>query len=241
MIHIAFLINRFSVRSENGITIIIQWSAIAPTMLDGVTRIVLDLVETYGFLIIFAFMFLETSMLFPFLPSELVVPSAAAALVTSPVTFGGFVLAATAGATVGSLFAYYAFGETSHFALERYGGYIRVSDAEVDRAQHWFHRCGESSVFWARFLPILRSIISIPAGFAEMAVGKFVVYSAGGSFVFIIGVTTLVYYLGISEGLLGFLLSRIWDVILAYPIATVIGSVVTATVAFVGWREYGRI
>ena len=209
-------------------------------MLEEVANTVVDLVGTYGFLVIFVFMFLESSMVFPLIPSEIVVPGTAAILVDGPVSFAVFVLAATAGSTIGCVFAYYVFGETSHFALERYGEYIRVSDAEVDQAQRWFNRWGESSVFWARFLPIVRSIISIPAGFAEMALGKFVVYSATGSLLFTASVAALVYYIGTSEGPLQFLIAWGWETLLAYPIIVVVGIVIIALLALVGWRKYGR-
>jgi membrane protein DedA with SNARE-associated domain len=207
-------------------------------MLEGIAHTVINLVEKYGFIVVFLFMFLESSMLFPLLPSELVVPSTAAVLVISPFTFVLFVLTATAGATIGSLFAYYVFGGTSQFALERYGEYVRVSDAEIDRAQRWFHRWGESSVFWGRFLPFLRSLISIPAGFAEMATGKFVVYSASGSLIFTAGVAALVYYIGTSEGPLHFLITRLWEVLLAYPLLAVIGITIIAAFVLLGWRKY---
>jgi membrane protein DedA with SNARE-associated domain len=207
-------------------------------MLDGIAHTVIGLVEKYGFIVVFLFMFLESSMLFPLLPSELVLPSTAAVLVTNPLTFGLFVLTATAGATTGSLFAYYVFGGTSHVALEHYGEYVRVSDAEIDRAQRWFHHWGESSVFWGRFLPILRSVISIPAGFAEMAAGKFVVYSASGSLIFTAGVAALVYYIGTSEDPFHFLITRLWEVLLADPLIAVIGSAIIAAFVLLGWWKY---
>jgi membrane protein DedA with SNARE-associated domain len=209
-------------------------------MFEEVAHTVVDLVETYGFLVIFVFMFLESSMVFPLIPSEIVVPSTAAILVEGPLSFAVFVLAATAGSTIGCVFAYYVFGGTSHFALERYGEYIRVSDAEIDQAQRWFNHWGESSVFWSRFLPIVRSIISIPAGFAEMALGKFVIYSATGSLLFTTSVAALVYYIGTTEGPIQFLIAWGWETLLAYPIIVTIGIVIITLLALVGWRKYGQ-
>jgi membrane protein DedA with SNARE-associated domain len=159
---------------------------------EGLTEALVTFIAQYGYVAIFLFMFCETSMIFPFGPSEIVVPAAAALLVTGPASFVGFVLAATVGATLGSLFAYYVLGGSSHEVLERYGHYVHVSDREVDRAGYWFQRWGESSVFWGRLLPLLRSIISIPAGFAGMDIGKFTAYSAAGSALFTAAVAALV-------------------------------------------------
>lgn len=163
-------------------------------MAGGLTQAFLDFMAQYGYLAVFVFMFLETSMVFPFAPSEVVVPFAAGVLVHDPVTVVTFSLAAAAGATIGSLFAYYLFGTVGERALDRYGRYVHVSEADVERGQRWFRRWGESSVLWGRLLPVLRSIISIPAGLARMSVRKFALYSATGTFVFNAGVAWLVYY-----------------------------------------------
>lgn len=145
---------------------------------------VTTLITQYGFLVLLVFLFFETSMLFPFVPSELVVPLAAALLVTSPVTFLVFVLTATAGGTIGSLFLYYVFDMAHQPVIDRYGRYIHVSETDVERAGRLFRRYGESSVFWGRLLPVLRSVISIPAGLSRMHTGKFAIYSGTGSGLF---------------------------------------------------------
>ncbi|EMA41361.1 hypothetical protein C448_12366 [Halococcus morrhuae DSM 1307] len=161
-------------------------------MFAGIEGTATALLAQYGFLALFVFAFLETSLLFPFVPSELVVPVAAALLVTGPASFLAFVLALTVGATVGSLFLYFVFDTAHQPVIDRYGGFVSVSADDVERASGWFRRWGESSVFWGRLLPVLRSIISIPAGIAGMGVGRFAIYSAGGSGLFAAAVAGLV-------------------------------------------------
>ncbi|WP_129115035.1 DedA family protein [Halegenticoccus tardaugens] len=165
-------------------------------MISGsdLTDLALSSVRRFGYLAIFVFSFLETSMLFPFLPSEVVVPFAAAVLVDGPLSFAAFVFATATGATLGSLFAYYVVGRGGHRAFDDYGGALRVSARDLDRGRRWFRRWGESSVLWGRLFPILRSVISIPAGFAGMAPGKFALYSFVGSALFNAGVAAAVYY-----------------------------------------------
>ena len=150
------------------------------------------LVSQYGFVALFVFLFFETSMTFPFVPSELVVPFGAALLVTSPATFLALVLAAAAGGTLGSLFAYYVFDAAHQPIIDRYGAYIHVSETDVERAGYWFRRWGESAVLWGRLLPVVRSVISIPAGIAGMHAGKFAIYSGMGTGLFAAGVAALI-------------------------------------------------
>lgn len=161
-------------------------------MLENIGQTALQLVSRYGFLAVVVFTFLEASMLFPFLPSEVVVPGAAALLVDGPVTFVLFVISVTVGTTIGSLFLYYVFKRLGRAALEDYGRWLHISEDDLDRGCNWFLRWGESSVLWGRLLPVLRSVISIPAGLAEMPRWKFTLYSAVGAAGFGAGVAGLV-------------------------------------------------
>jgi membrane protein DedA with SNARE-associated domain len=162
-------------------------------MFEGLVRTVLDLVTQYGYVTVFVYMVLETAFVLHFVPSEVVVPFAASQLVHGPVSFVLFVADATAGATVGSVLAYVGFGQYGERVLERYGHLVHVSERDLERSQSIFIRYGESSVFWARMLPLLRALISIPAGLAGMDRRRFVLYSAAGAALFNTGLTYLVY------------------------------------------------
>lgn len=160
------------------------------------TQLIFGFIRQYGFVALFVYMLLETGMVLHFAPSELVVPFAAAILVTGPLTFGVFVLVATLGSTLGALFVYVIFRRYGVRAIDRYGRYVHIDREDLDRSQNWFERWGETSVFWGRLLPVLRAAISIPAGLAEMDVKKFTVYSAVGSLAY----NTLLTYLTASNG-----------------------------------------
>lgn len=167
-------------------------AAQSTNVFEGLGETALRFVVRYGYLAVVVFTFLEASLLFPLLPSEVVVPGAAAVLVDGPASFVLFVAAVTLGTTVGSLFAYRVFGREGRGALDRHGHRFGVSASEIDRADRWFDRWGESAVLWGRLLPVLRSVISIPAGFADMNRTKFTVYSAVGAAAFGAGVAVLV-------------------------------------------------
>jgi len=155
---------------------------------------VLELVRLYGPLALCLFTFLEASMLFPFLPSEVVIPAAAALLVTDPASLLVFVLAASVGGTLGAFVPFWVFYRTRFGETGWLGDHLRVSDERIDRAQTWFRRWGQSSVCWGRFLPFVRSVISVPAGVARMAPTRFGAYTIAGSTGFYAATGWLVYY-----------------------------------------------
>ena len=159
----------------------------------GVVASINAFIQQYGLLAVFVYMFLESALLLHFAPSEVVLPFAAALLVHGPVGFVVFVVVATAGGTGGSVSVYYVFSRGSEYVVERYGTFLRLSPADLERGRHVFHRWGEGTVFFCRLLPVLRALISIPAGIAEMDFHRFVLYTASGTAVFVSALTYLAY------------------------------------------------
>lgn len=160
----------------------------------GLTEVTLQFVRLYGPLALAVFTFLETSMLFPFLPSEVVVPVAAAALITDPISFLIFVMAAGIGGTVGAFVPFYVFHDTRAGGADWIKNRVTVSDKRIERGQEWFREWGQSSVLWGRFLPMLRSVVSIPAGLARMRPMRFGVFTAIGTVGFYAAAGAIVYY-----------------------------------------------
>ena len=218
-------------------------------MLDWLAHVVLSFVDKYGYIAIFVYMILETAFILHFAPSELVVPVAASQLVHGPVSFVLFVVDATAGATLGSVLGYYVFGKGGESVLHRYGRYLHVSESDLERSQRWFQRWGESSVFWGRMLPLMRAVISIPAGLSNMEVRKFVAYSASGAFIFNVFLTYLVYKGASNTSPLGWILGRFTPEITeanayvhAHPIVVALECLAVLVVFGVIWiyRDYIR-
>lgn len=203
-------------------------------MAGGITATTLELLSRYGYVALFLFLFLETSMLFPLVPSEVAVPFAAAVLVEGPISFVLFVASGTAGATLGSCFLYWLFATLGFRALERYGRYVRVSEGRIERGRELFHRYGESSVLWGRLLPVLRSLVSIPAGLAAMDARRFVVYSAVGSLAFTAAVGALVSY-GLRELPTEALFGAVVALVATSPLLVVGGAALAAVVAGGVW------
>ncbi len=135
----------------------------------------MPLLENYGLLIVFLTMVAESACI-P-IPSEIVVP------------YGGFLAAqghthlwmviavATVANLVGSRIAY-AVGRYGGRALFlRYGRYVGAKEHHLEKAERWFERRGELTVFFTRMMPGVRTFISLPAGIVKMPVGKFLLYS----------------------------------------------------------------
>jgi membrane protein DedA with SNARE-associated domain len=167
----------------------------------------LDLYDTLGYVGVAVGVALETFI--PIIPSEVVVPMAgwkisqSAAdptvvewLTDAPWTFLGVMVAATIGAAVGSLAGYLIGAWGGRPLLDRYGRYVHIESDDLDRADAWFARYGEWAVFFARFVPLLRALISYPAGVARMPLGRYMLFSVAGSIPWNLGLVTAGWLLG---------------------------------------------
>ena len=128
-------------------------------------------------------MFLEN--VFPPIPSELIMPLAGFTAGTGNLSFAGVVIAGALGSLVGQLPLYFLgrwVGEDKLVTwANHYGKWLALSGTDVRKADDWFDRHGPKAVFFARLVPGLRSLISIPAGLSEMSLVPFLLYSALGT------------------------------------------------------------
>lgn len=146
---------------------------------------IIETIGQFGYLGIFLLMLLES--IFPPIPSELIIPFAGFAAQQGQLNFFGVILAATLGSLVGMAPWYLAgrlFGLGRVRALaDRFGRWFTVNAEEIDTATGFFRRYGPLIVLFGRLLPIIRTLISVPAGLAHMPVGQFVLYSTIGAVV----------------------------------------------------------
>ena len=128
-------------------------------------------------------MFLEC--VFPPVPSELILPLAGFTAAQGDISVVGVVLAGTVGSLLGQL-PYYFLGRwlgerTLVRWADRYGYWLTLSGADLERANAWFDRYGIWAVFIGRLIPGVRSLIPIPAGLNRMPVLLFLLYSMFGT------------------------------------------------------------
>ena len=98
----------------------------------------------------------------------------------------GMVIASTLGSLLGAIVLYYIGRILNKERLKKIvsgkiGKVLRIKNEDIDKADHWFDTKGNKTVFFCRFIPIVRSLISIPAGMSQMPMGKFLLYTTSGS------------------------------------------------------------
>ncbi|KAF0364325.1 DedA family protein [Pediococcus acidilactici] len=128
-------------------------------------------INDFGYLAIVLLIALEN--LLPPIPSEIILTFTGFMTLTSKLTLWGSVIAATVGAVIGALLLYvigrYLNPERLHWLVaSRLGRGLRLKDSDITKAQSFFQRHGFKTIFFGRFVPVIRSLISIPAGMAKM-------------------------------------------------------------------------
>lgn len=186
------------------------------------SELVFKWVEDGGYLGVFALMLLET--IFPPIPSEVIMPLAGVVAARAELSLVGVIAAGTAGAMVGNIIWYWiahALGlDRFRPLIERYGRWLTIDWAEIERAHKLFDKHGGGLVFIGRMLPTVRSLISIPAGLLKMRFVPFVLWSTLGSAIWTGGLA-----------LAGWILGREFE-----KVETVLGPLSLAViVGVVGW------
>lgn len=137
------------------------------------------LLESWGYAGVFFLMALESSI-FP-VPSEIVMPPAAFWTTQGTMTFWGVVLTGTLGSYFGSLVSYLLSWWIGMPLLERYGKYVLLPPKKLALAHSWIERFGFFGIFTARLLPVVRHLVSIPAGALRMPFVSFSVATIIGA------------------------------------------------------------
>jgi len=160
-------------------------------LIEWGVNLILDLISNTGYLGIFFLMALESATL-P-VPSEIVMPFAGYLVYSEgEMSLLGVILAGSVGCTVGSIAAYAVGYYAGRPLILRYGKYILLREKHLVSAEKWFAKYGDKATFIARLLPVIRTVISLPAGIAKMNFKKFVLYSFIGS----VPWTALLAYIG---------------------------------------------
>jgi len=199
-------------------------------MLSGLSDWVVDVIDRLGYVGVALLVALEN--LFPPIPSEIVLPFAGFVARDGNATLPGMILAATIGSLAGALVLYGLAAWIGPDRLQtfvvRYGRWLRLTNADVDRAERWFDRRAIVAVLLGRCVPLIRSLVSIPAGFRRMHLGTFVLYTTIGS---LIWNTALVGA--------GYLLRRQWEDV--EPVLGVVQYVVIAAILLaIVWLVWSR-
>lgn len=154
-------------------------------LVGDLTDWVVDVISTIGYLGVALLVAVES--VFPPIPSEVVLPAAGLAASRGEANVLVMVLAATIGSVIGAWILYLiaaAIGDTRlHALVARYGRWLGVKPRDLERAEAWFDDHSNTAVLICRCVPLIRSLVSIPAGFRRMNPLQFTIYTAIGSLV----------------------------------------------------------
>lgn len=151
---------------------------------------VLDWLSSLGYLGIALGLMLEI------IPSEIVLGYGGYMISEGTIGFTGAVVAGTIGGTMAQLFLYWLGYLGGRPMLEKYGKYLLINKHHLEVSEKWFDQYGPGVIFSARFIPVVRHAISIPAGIAGMSAIKFTLYTVAA----MIPWTIFFLYLGIVLG-----------------------------------------
>jgi membrane protein DedA with SNARE-associated domain len=130
------------------------------------------------------------------LPSEIIMPFAGYLVSIGKANLLWVATAGALGCNIGSTVAYYVAAMGGRPVLERYGKYVLISRADLQRTDRFFERYGSATVFFGRLLPIVRTFIAFPAGLARMPMLKFQVYTFLGSWPWCLALAYVGFVLG---------------------------------------------
>jgi len=154
--------------------------------------------EQFGYLGVAFLIMIEN--LFPPIPSEVILTFGGFMTTTTELNIPLMIVAATIGAVVGAAILY-GLGtlldvERLDKIVDKYGNILRITHADIHKADSWFDRYGFWTVFFCRFVPLIRSLISLPAGMANMNFGLFLLFTTVGTVIW----NTVLIYLGAAVG-----------------------------------------
>jgi membrane protein DedA with SNARE-associated domain len=137
-------------------------------------------VSDWGYLGVILLMAMESSII-P-VPSEVVIPPAAYLAAQGKMSFWGVVLAGTFGSWLGAAITYWVAFWIGRAVILKWGKWIHITPEKLERAEHFVHRYEAGGIFFARLLPVIRHLISIPAGIIKMNFATFSAMTVVGSF-----------------------------------------------------------
>jgi membrane protein DedA with SNARE-associated domain len=170
---------------------------------EKIAALAVAFIAATGYSGVFVLMVLE-SMVFP-VPSEAVMPFAGFLIVDGKMTWTGVIIASTFGSIVGSTISYYIGYYGGKPFIDKFGKYLLLNNHHLEISEHFFQKRGEITIFIARFVPVVRHLISIPAGFSKMNLFKFIIFTTVGAAIWNTFLTWV-----------GFILRENWEEVMSY-------------------------
>ena len=161
-------------------------------IINAIANFVTNIVSHLGYPGVFLLMALESACI-P-IPSEIIMPFSGFLVATGQFNFWAIVIVGSLGNLAGSFLAYWIGYTGGRSLVEKYGRYILLSQRDLESSDRFFRKYGQSTVFFSRLLPIIRTFISLPAGISKMDFKKFSLYT----FLGVIPFTAVLTYAGVK-------------------------------------------
>ncbi len=203
-------------------------------MIESIVSWLTNLIESTGYLGVGLSMFIES--FFAPIPSELILPFAGFVASRSDQVLAISIIVASVCAYLGSLPFYFlgVWGEdVVNKFLDKYGKYFFIEQKDVKKGFEVFDRYGSGIIFFGRLIPVIRTVISFPAGVAKTPFIKFTVYTLLGSMIWSTLLAVAGYLLGEKWEMVSVWLSKYEDVVIVLGVVAVVG--------FVGFKIYQKL
>lgn len=168
--------------------------------MSEIIKFIVDFVGDFGYFGIFFMMFLESSF-FPF-PSEVVMIPAGYLVFKGEMSLILVFLCGVFGSLMGAIFNYYLCYFFGRNLIKKYGKFVGISEAKMQKFENFFQKHGEISTFTCRLIPGIRQYISLPAGLAKMNLFKFCFYTSFGAAIWVAILIGVGYFAGNNEELI---------------------------------------
>ena len=191
-------------------------------------QFILHIIEQFGYFGVFFLILIEN--VFPPIPSEVILLISGFFSTYTNLSVLYMIVASTLGSFLGAIILYYIGKIFNKERLKkivngRLGKILFLKENDIDKADEWFDNKGNKSVFFCRFVPIVRSLISIPAGMSEMPMGKFIIYTICGSMIWNTVLICLGYRLGSNWGYVLTILDK-YQIIVIVILVIIFGYVI---------------
>lgn len=147
---------------------------------------IIEIINKFGYLGIVSLITIEN--LFPPIPSEVILTFGGFATTISNITVIGVIIASTVGSVIGAVILYLlgrvlSVAKLEKFSESKFGKILGLEKADIEKSVNWFDSKGKYAVLFGRFIPIIRSLVSVPAGMAKMAMLPFLILTTIGSLI----------------------------------------------------------
>lgn len=162
-------------------------------------KFIINIMNNYGYLGVFLLILIEN--IFPPIPSEVILLFGGFMTTYTSLNVLGMTMSSILGSVLGALILYkigtiFNKDTLKNLIHTRLGKFLRINDKEIDSSFNYFQTKGEKAIFFCRFIPLIRSLISVPAGINKMNITKFMIYTTLGSLIWNVVLITLGHIVG---------------------------------------------